>query len=442
MEEMTISLADLLAVLVRKGKKIILVGVLFAVLLGAFKGIILQSRLNDESHIAWDEVEYEQRVAALEHSIEATQQKVKHQQDYIAQSLWMQVDPYNKYVAQYYFAISDVDEKSLDMEFSIEETPLDYLNEKIATQYQILWSALDLPAKLGLSQYENVEEKYVREMVSLQSPSSGVLSIAAIGNSEAEAEELVNAAYTLVKNMHDTVARNICAHTLGSFDFTLKKVIDNEMATAQSAHYAEIDLYNSSILEAKKELEELAKPDGLMVAVIKTMIIGGIVGVLLACVWYCCKVLLQGVLQSSVQGERVWKVHCIGSLSFNKGVFLPLANAISGERVWKDEKQALRYICETVKIRADGNQLLVVTTLKQKYYGDMMQKLQSALAKNGIKAVCVDDSLHNAEAVAQLSKCDAVLFVEAVDQTKLTSVSKVLAFAEECSKPVIGFVTV
>lgn len=441
MQETTISIADLLAVLIRKGKRIILAGVVVAVLLGAFKGFSTWRNLNNEESFDLQQFEYEKELQKLEHIIETATENADKTQEYIDNSLWMQVNPYNKHEAKIYVKISGLDESALNITFGVTETPIDYMMETVTTQYRILWSAADLPSKLEVPVYEGVMDKYVRELISVGTLDTGVLVITAIGNSEAEAKELADAAYRLLLNMQETVVKNSYNHSIEYFEYTVKNQIDEDMARAQSAKYDQIAGYNDTIIEAENEIRGLSAPDSIFAAVIKTMIIGGIVGAILACVWYCCEVLLRGKLQSSAHGERTLNIPFIGSIAPHKGLLCRISSILSGERVWNDESQALAYIAETVKIRLSNKQILLVSSLRMEKYAEAAQKLQATLTADGTQVLCAGDFSHNPDAVAMMGKCDAVMLMEVVDKTKLDEASNILQFAKECEKPVIGFVT-
>lgn len=442
MDEMTISISDLLAVMIRKGKQIILIGVALALLLGTFKGVTSWLKLQDEDWLDLEQLEYEQELLKLERTIDRANQNIVDQEEYIANSLWMQINPYDKYVAEVYLTISGVDERDVTMTFSQDTTPLEYLTGKITTQYQILWSAMDLPSELGLSQYSDSMDKYVRELVGISFHGSGVISVAAIGNSESEAQELANAAVSALMRSQPTASAHSYDHTISVYDTVLQNRIDPDMAAAQEDHHERIIQNNDTILGAENAREKLSPPDSILIAVIKAMIIGGIAGVALACAWFGGKSLLQGTIQSSSQVEQALDIPFVGSVVIPSGLFARVAYVLSGERVWADKAQALSYISATVKLRAEGERVLLLSTLPLDAHSGSAQEIQTSLASVGLKPTCAGDFSHNPSALLQLSKCDSVVLLEAMDKTKLGNVSKILQLAKDLKKPVAGFVMI
>ena len=441
MDEVTISIGDLLAVLARKGKQIICCSILFALLLGGVKGFITWLNLNDEEYVNLDQVAYEQEKLKLERIIETANRGISNQEDYIASSLWMDINPYDKHTTELYLQISGINENDVTMTFGDTITPRDYLLSRIMTQYSVLWSAENLSQALNLQKYESISDRYLREVVSVNFLDNGVIRVFAVGNSEAETSELANAVAELLMRNSDTVRENSFDHIISVFNTVQQNQIDTEMAEAQYANYVKIDNYNDSIIAAEEAMiKELEKPDSTPVAVIKMAIIGGIVSGVLACVWYIGKVFLTESVQSSAHMERALSVPFIGTMVRKNGVFQWLSNLFSAERVWKDESQSLEYIVEMVKFRLPGKKLLLASTLNLEKCSEKVEKLRGVLSAAGIQTDFVDDVLHRPRITVALHDCDSVLLLEQIDNTRLNQVTKMCRLSEECTKSVIGFV--
>ena len=442
MNELTISITDLLAVLMRKGKKIMLFAICFAVLLGGYKGYSTWQKMNDEEWLNLEQMEYDQELLKLERKIEKANRYTQQREEYMNNSFRMQINPYDKNIAEIYLVISGIDENAVEMTFGDTVTPIEYLTEKIATQYELLWAAQDLSSQLKLEEYKGVLNKYIIEMVSFGYAGGGILKITAVGRDAVEANALAEEVCSVVMKMHSTAVKNSYSHTISRLDKVEQSLIDADLADYQAAQYELLDSYQDSIIEAEKEIKKLDAPDTLLVAALKMAIIGGVVGAALACVWYCCKAMLQGLLQSSAHGEKVWEIPFVGSISANKGLFKRLANWVSGELVWKDEEQALDYIVQTIKLRAQGKNLLLISTLDLKKHEAQLDKLRKTLRAGGMTVMTVDDAMHNPKAMARMDECDDVLLVEAVDRVKMEETIRVLQLAKECDKRVLGFMTV
>lgn len=442
MDEMIISIGDLMAVLARKGKQIICCGIVFALLLGGFKGFNIWRSLNDEEYINFDQAAYEYTKLNLERSIEATERAVSDQEGYLTNSLWMQINPYDKHTTELYLLISGIDESDVSMTFGDTTTPRDYLLNRITSQYSIFWSAEDLQQSLGIPKYKEVLDKYIRELVWISFLDGGIIRVSAIGATEEQSKELAHAASTLLMSKLDVVRENSFNHTISLYNTVQQNQIDTGMVETQYARRAQIDAYNKSIIEAKQTLKELEEPESIKVSVVKMIIIGGILGGILACAWYLIRTLLAETLQSSTHMERSLSIPFGGCLMKQKGPFQWLANLFSSERVWKNDAQALEYVVEMVKLRLPGQRLLIASTLSLAKDTDWIEKLRAALTASGIQVEFKEDVLHDPGTPVALNGCDGVLLLEQTDNTKIDQARKVYALAEECKKNVIGFVLV
>lgn len=440
MDEMIVAIRNLLAPMVRKGKTIIIVAIVAALLLGGLEGFSQWKKLNNEEYRDLEQLTYEQDLLKLENDIKHVTRSITNQEEYLENSLWMQINPYDKHVVQVYLAISGVDEKDVDMTFGQDTTPLEYLMGKITTQYQILWSALDLQKDLGLPQYADIEEKYINELIGINFLGSGIISVSAIGNSEAEASELANALADILVQQHPTAAKNSYKHNISVYDIVHQNVVDNSMVAAQEAQHEQFIYYNDSIIATEKAIRKLEKPDSALVSIVKMVIIGGIVGGVLGCAWYCMKTLLRDSLQSSIQAEQALAVPYLGTTVESNKFFHTLANRVSAERVWKDEKQATSYISESAKVRMTGKQILLTSSLDLDQ--DDIKALKKALSGNGVEITFQSDFAHNPAALPALAKCDCVILAERADDTKLGNAVKICQLANEYSKPVAGFVLI
>lgn len=442
MDEMIISIGDLIAVLARKAKQIICCAVVFALLLGGFQGFITWRNLNSEEYINFDQEAYEYTKLNLERNIEATERAISNQEDYLAESLWMKINPYDKHTTELYLLISGIDESDITMTFGDTTTPRDYMMNRITTQYSIFWSAEDLQQSLGIPGYERVLNKYIRELVGISFLDGGIIRVSAIGATEEESRELANAASSLLMSKADVVRENSFNHTISLYNTVQQNQIDTGMAETQYAYQEQIDNYNASIIESRKAMIELEKPDSILFTILKMIIIGGILGGILACAWYLGRTLFGDTLQSSEHMKRSLTIPFGGCLVKQKGLFQWLANLFSGERVWKDDDQALEFVVEMVKLRLSGQRVLMVSTLSLAKDTDRIEKLKEALHTAGIQAAFRGDVLHDPGAPAALNSCDGVLLLEQTDNTKINQTRHVCALAEECKKNVIGFVLI
>ena len=443
MDEITISISDVLASVVRRGKRIICCGIVLAVLLGGFKGFTMWNTSNREDYVDLDLATYEQEKQRLERVIEQANQDIQALEEYITNSLWMHINPFDKHVTEIHLMASNVDESELEMTFGDNTTPRDYMLSSILHQYSILWNAENLPAALKLPKYETAQNKYLREIVWAEFLDGGVIQITALGKTKEESAELADAAAELMMEKKAGVEASSFKHTLNQFNAPIyENQIDNRMADTQYATYAQVDTYNKAILDAEKELRGLEAPDSIQTAVIKMFLVGGILGGVLACAWYAGKMILVGSVQSSAQIEQGVAIPFAGILRKKRGIFYRLANWVAGERGWKNEDQALDHIAKITKLRMSGDRLLLTSSLVLSEHEPAVENLIKAFSSVGVRVDFEGDFFYNANAFSALKNCDGVLLLEQVDSSRLKLLRKICKTSQEQEKPVVGFVLV
>ncbi|MBE6995178.1 MAG: hypothetical protein E7429_00365 [Ruminococcaceae bacterium] len=434
----TITTTELIALVIRGGKKILCAALVCAVLLGAVQASV-EIRGKDSELATKEEEEYYQELRRLEKTVAREEERLAERQEYLDNSLYMKLNPYDIYTTTISLAVADLDYEAVHQAY-LEDVPVEYLTNKIVNYYLTLWNAADLPSVLGLPAYEAVAEKYVRELVSVTAAGDGGLTILAVGADAAQSEALASAAQDLLHAKQAAVAAGSYDHAFSLLGNTTKGIIDYGMATAQQERYDDLDLIKENIIDAKLKMRELSAPDSGAVAVIKLVIAGAFIGAVAACLWICLQGILGGKVLSSHQVERTFQLPILGSAERSTGLFVRGANAVAGERMWRDQTQALDYIGQRAKVLCAGKKILLTSTLPCAADCAAVQALTAAVGEEHVRFVA--DFLHDPDAVQSMAECEEVLLLEAVGRTKLSAVSAVVDAARRCGCPVSGFVLI
>lgn len=432
----TITTTELLALLVRSGKKLLAAALVFAALLGCFQ-LYSQSRASQEAIADRKTEEYRLKLAELEKTVQRESQAIQAKQTYLENSLLMQLDPYNVYDTTITLAVTDVDSQAFQQVFDDEDTPIEYLTSKIIVQYQAVWNNQDLPSALGLSAYADTDDKYVRELISVYPGVEGVLCIRALGSTQNDSEALAEAAYRLVGSLRDTVSAGSYRHDLSLMSRATKNVIDDSLRTAQEAVYDALDESRSNRTNAQLELKDLSAPSTGVPAVIKFAIAGAVVGMILAAVWIALKGIVGSGLLSSGQLERLGMT-CLGSLAVPHGLFARWAARIGHERVWTDPAQAARYIAGRGEV--SEKTVLLTSTLPLDGADPALTALREALLAAGAAAVrLAGDVRMDDAALSAVSGAETAILLERVGASDTGAVQSAAAYLEQSGCKVCGF---
>ncbi len=458
MEEQELYLTELLALCVRKGKALLITALVFAVLLGGWqlRKQIKASQDPEHSEAKIEERyqdamrEYEKETEELERSIDDNEKSLAEKQEYLENSLLMKIDPYNKYETSIYFGFSDIDEAAWD-QVHYSCTSLDFVYSKIRSQYVVYWNGMELPADLHVSGYSGVQDKYMREVLSVSKQDGGMLCITAIGNSASESEKLADALYQAFTDVQPTAARNSYGHSFVLLKRITKATIDTGLESSQKSNQNAVEDYQLSIEDLKAQLEELDKPSReegysrstIIESTLKYAVLGLIAGIVVACFAVLLWAVMANVLISSQQVERQLGITCLGAVKEKSGVFDRWADKLGGERRWKDPEQAVSYAVRKLETTAaPESKLLLASTLRAGKRGDAAETLKKALTARGYKVSCVYDAIHDPAFMDAVKDSDSVVLFETQGISKLTNAIDVLKLVKAMEKPTQGFVLV
>lgn len=455
--EITTSLTELLAAMIRTWKGIFAAMLVFALLLGgyqAYKQVALArdpknspEKIEERYQTALEDYETERE--SLQNTLENQEKSLASKEEYLEKSILLQIDPYNKYVADIVFTFSDIDESA--QLFRYPNTAADYLPKKIRSQYLELWRSMDVSKDIGLTQYADVEWKYLSEIISVSSLEGELVSIRAAGAAASDAEKLADAVYRYFEAHRDVIARSSAQHNFALVNRTTKNVIDEDLNTQREALETEIEDLKKSIEESKQSIEDLTEPAreeeysaaAIVKAVVKYAILGAAAGIVFACLFVCCQWLFSGRASNSFQLEEALSAPFLGSLNIPSALPARLAAAIMGERVWKEHEQAAAYIGEQAKANFPaGGKVLLLSTLPEKLAGAGMDELVAILSKKGYSVSSVMDAMHNPQAVEAIQACTAAVYVEMAGRSSLTAIRHSAAQLESSSVSILGIVTI
>lgn len=457
MEE-SVTLAELLAAVIREWKKVVVTALVFALLLGGFQTYrqISQSKAPENAPEAI-ETRYQDAMKAydiqrenLEISLQDKQNELESEQEYIDNSLLMKLDPYNEYVTYIQLAISDLDESAFQQVFRLQDTPIDYLISKIQNQYLAVWNILDLADSLPLANGPKAESKYLQEVVTLECTEGSLLKITGYGTSAIESERLADAAYNCLLEHQEAVADGSYPHRFSVVNKTTKSIVNLPLRDSQKSHFTSVETLTTDIENLQKQLDALSEPKReagfsvveIVKSVIKYMILGLAAGVFLACFCIFVLVIFSSRTASSFQLERLLSAPYLGAGQV-PGRMGRLANRLVGERTWQDSEQAVSYVTEQVKsLLPAGSKILILTTLPENRAGKGISALQPAMTAAGYPVHAVYDAAHNPKAAEEILQYEQILLAETVKYSSLIDVKSVQDQIRLYKRELAGFVMV
>ena len=427
--EQEISLLDLLAAAVRKGKQIIV----FAVIAGLlFMGYGYLGARSSESE------ETEHQLNNLQKTVERSEKGIDAEREYIRDSLYMQLNPYGICNTRINYQLTDLN-VPLDGSLGAMENPTIYVMDRIIAGYALEWGGIDLTTALNVPGYEDVEDRYLREVIEVGNGENGNLYISANAPSEEESRKLAEAAEKVLTDLKGDVAKKTYGHALAKVSVTTTQVIDELVRDTQNAHYDALDTYMNDLSTAQKGIDKI-NSGRTSSGLIKKLIIGCAAGGVLAALWVMFRSMVRGCAESAEQVAGQTGLKYLGSASSGKDrdVFAKLADAVTGEKKWSSDDKALAYLGERAAM--EGKEKLLVTTTGETAAQGKIEALLEALEASGMAASYLPAIDTSAEALAALKEADSVLFAVTKGKSKVPDILAAKTLAEQAGKTAVGYV--
>ena len=439
-----ISLKEILAVIVRAGKKLIISMVVFAILfaaVGALNYYVLTENPDKEYEIAY--AEYEVTKVQLAATIERTYSDAANQKDYNEKSQLMRIDPYSKKTTTMTFAITGIKLDEVTDSFGATEIPISYITSRIQAQYSVMWLGLDLQTVAEGTPYSNVPDQYLREVITMYISDGGILTLTIMGSDTEACEQMAKKLYEVMLESKEAVVKASYMHDFTVLNDTItKESIDLTLEKQQAESLAKLENYQMKIVQYEKELLELEAPSyyGGVKGIIVNFILGMVVGLLLMAIWVVCMYLIQGKVSGAKQMSSRYGLLHFGSMLDSCDLWTKLGYRVMNEKVWTDPEQAQSYIRENGinHLPADGS--VVIASTLDNLSENTKNELVALLGAKGNKVSFVTDVSHNPAALTAITQCGAVVLAERAFASGNAEVKDMLATVKELDKPVCGFV--
>lgn len=451
-----ISLKEILAVLVKRGCGILLTAVVLAVALGGYqvKKQIDLSKLPENSPEQIEEeyqsalADYTKQKLKLEEDLEKAEQTLERQKDYVDNSLLMKFDPYHLF--------KNVTVLSIEMQEYTDGVTLTDQSEdryvrmlsQIQNYYKTNWNVADLPRELNTYGITGIEEKYLRELISVEYTDTMII-ITISGETAEDAQNIANAVSQWFMQLDASESTEVHAHKLSEMTNVTKAQIDEVLIEHQRIHLANEEQLEASIDELKDEQEVLVAParragysrGEILKSGIKWAILGAIAGGVLSCGWILVVFVFRSKIESSRQMEQVLGVPFLGSVAKRGNIWKRLAEFMLAERTWADPAQAEEYLAESFRAVANApEQTVILTTLTGKTVD--LAAVEKAVGTVSGKVVCVPDAERNPQTAKLLQECKSVVLAERVGVSELPKMLSVMEQAKRMDATVVGFVIV
>lgn len=422
----TVYFKDVFFAIVYRWKWLLIATLAGALLLGGIQmlGSDREVTLDSVSLAPENQIKVEQlqdTLARMEHNIEA-------QSDYLDNSVFISLDPYNAYSAGIYLQVTPV---------GIDDAEL-YTHQMAALLrgYHAHLFAPDVLTQLG--EEFNMEAAYLRELLSFDFSHESYLSITARGRDAQEAQALRDAIIRVTEGNQEAVAAALGAHTVHCIPFAIGPRIDTGLFDTQNAAHQKLITMKNTLVSAEAELDRLL-PNGLRsgsMSPVLFALIGAVLGFCLV-----AAVAFVGHLASGkVYSARVLKdqtgLQILGCLPGKKRNPIDRWLRKLEGRAQQDAAQAVAAnICNRTK-ELPGILLL------GSYEEAFLQPLVKALESRGKQCSVCADPANSAPAMDAIDQCEAAILVATCGLTQYENAVWVKQTVQEYGKQLLGCVVI
>ncbi len=458
------TLRELLGTVCARWRMLLLCAIVFAVALGGYRTYSGIKNLSDgaaaEKALEANRLErrqYENKKEMLAEEIRQLELKESQANRYNENSLLMQLDPYNKDVAQLTFSVNaDMAALAQDVPESWQiPTSVDLKAERedrIVDQYLILANGISINELMAGTDYAQIGDQYLRELVYISKYAPGIVTFEAYTTKYVSGIDLAERLYEYCLAKQAAIAAIAGAHTVELVDAGSVVRIDLSLADAQmEAQKRPIDI-SLQLSDKTKELAELEEPPALALMTSATAIMGSVkYGLLGAFVGLCIGAVSAFLIEtmgtnfkSGAAMAQALSSHYLGNLSIpqKKSGLDSWAERLLGEDIFSTvaAEDRLPLLAVNIKKEAGDKRNLLITGIHAQ---NELEKLRNDLQQhlgNEYQLLAAANLLVNRQAIQQLKDVEGAVMVEGAKTAQVERVMRTKQYLEEAECTLVGVV--
>lgn len=447
--EQEIDLKDLMFVVLRKWRSIILVAIVFAVLAGGYKIRQILSQQSDPAFLQKVEENYQKELSIYEMNREAQEAEVENlmadlenQNKYMENSVLMGLSPYNVAVSSADFFVK------IDYDF-ISNMPYQniYYTEGLVKSYA---TAVKTDGLKKVADEENAELKYIEELVTVDVDYDIDMFSVQVRHSDPEkADAIMDSIMDTLKGMRGELSSAIVPHTLSVMNEMSSVTVDLTILDAQEEQKEYVDKLENSLKTEQNELKALSEPTKELPAVtsgLKYVVLGGVLGAFMVVFGVCVAFLMSDKVASAKELKNRFSIKTLGVLEAGSkkkvfGFVDQWLDKLEGVDVTTPENVRYEVIAANIRNYAkDAKSLLVTGTVDKTVLDTVAGKLEELLPE--VRISCGEDMRVTAYTLEQISKHEGVILVEKKGVSTYTGVSQEVETIKNVGRETVGYILV
>lgn len=434
--EQVIFIKDLLFAALYQWRRILIVAVIFALVIGGLVGVSQWRSATtspSEDVIQEEMAKYETQKLLLEKAVTDAEKLVESQEQYSTNSVVMSLDPYNIYKATIELTVQTDYQILPEMSYQNPDYTAAYLHA-----YAVYLGSDQVVQ--AAAQAVETENKYLRELITITDGGSTTksLSISIIYPTAEGAQTLRDTFLSYLDQAKKHISETIGEHKINVISSSVDQFIDLTITEKQIAAQDRLEVLRLNLKDAQQQLNTLQTPAfGTSASIRKAVIfaiLGGILGAgLIACAaWF-----------THIAGGKVYSARTLVNKTGIKVLgCVPARDCKNPVDRWLKKLEGRCLSADQLSVTAaavrnyckDAKSLLIV--------GDSdpadQELIAKALQESGIQVRIGGSLLRNAPAHEALWECDAVVLAEKCGTSRYNNVLQTMACICDQDKPLIG----
>ena len=468
-QEEETDLAALMMTLLHKLKPILLTAVVCAVLFGGVAGVqaakggstsaekqkayeqALDEYEQKKADYAFEQKQYEQSTANNQQMQKQAQETLEQAQDYAENSLLGQLNAYNVWTAQADVYVDAADASrtaALLTAYSNQLTSGDALEQAAeAVNLQARYLTGAIAAEPQVSGTETVAY-------------SGVLTLRAYAADQVRAQAMLDAMLGQLNRLHDSISAAVGSHGVRVISTGISQGVSMELRAAQQENNADIQELQSQLVELQsaqqtlednwnstksdwKNISEPALDGGAASSVAKYLLIGFLLGGVLACGVVVVKFLLDGMVYSASELNRSTGLPVLGALASDRtkkaGKLDARLYQMEGRPDGSADAEMLCLMAQTIRSRApEAKNILVTGDLPADQLEALAAALQATEPLHGQSVTAAESILKAAATVPHVVAADAIVLAADCTVTRTDAVREQNEKIVRLGKQILG----
>jgi len=461
-EERVINLKDFLFCFIHSWRKIILLAIIFALLLGSYKFSKGINELNNINMKTSQEKTYQTSFStynlnktALESEIENIAEKIKVQKYYNENSIQMKIDPYDEqfvnisyYVETNYKIMPELTYQNTDISDMVIQSYVTLAQS--GKMYQYIQDNLSSP----------IDIKYLKEIVkSWADDDSHMINIHVIHYDKKICEEI----YQLILEYFDDSKRHVTdavgEHIITMVGSAIQSQVDLDLENTQNYNNQLVSDYEAKLLEKHIALSALSEPikieysiNQVIKSTVKYFVIGVVLGMILATFCIMLVNLLNDKLINIEKFRECYNIRLIGVISnpTKKKAFNFIdrwLNKLVGVVDNVDENEQIKIICANLKAillnrNIENTKTMLTGTIDISKINDICTKISKELSDSRIEFKTGNNINYSSNTINDIQEYDSIVIIEEINCSSNKEISKQIINIKNFNKKIIGAIII